>query len=397
MPRRILGIFILLLVSVCHLRAQGDVVLLTVGHETVGWKEFEILSSTSSEKRLDVLVQTLACFKQKVLVAKELGLDTLDAYHRQREHIQRAWAYREAKVKGNDRNSTSGKEWIKLVHITCPLSQHASKMEERRMLAHLDSLHATLGEYEYASFQSLPWTQTRFLLNEWQKQLDGLARGEFSKPFCSPLGVHIIAWTDKRMVETSDDEASMIVGNYRLKQMGEALLVSSLEDYLEKTMVCTPQELEVYYQQHKKEYGWGTPHYKGAVIHCKNKKEAKRIKTYLQKYPEEMWQEAWKRMPADVSEGGLMDARLFAIGENPYIDKLVFKCGEFEPNSDYPYVWVLGRKMKKGPESYKDVSAKVEKNFRKVKKEAEMEALIQKYKIEIDEEVLKTVNRWGNK
>ena len=162
-------------------------------------------------------------------------------------------------------------------------------------------------------------------------------------------------------------------------------------------MVCTPQELEVYYQQHKKEYGWGTPHYKGAVIHCKNKKEAKRIKTYLQKYPEEMWQEAWKRMPADVSEGGLMDARLFAIGENPYIDKLVFKCGEFEPNSDYPYVWVLGRKMKKGPESYKDVSAKVEKNFRKVKKEAEMEALIQKYKIEIDEEVLKTVNRWGNK
>ena len=53
--------------------------------------------------------------------------------------------------------------------------------------------------------------------------------------------------------------------------------------------------------------------------------------------------------------------------------------------------------MKKGPESYKDVSVKVEKNFRKDKKEAEMEALIQKYKVEIDEEVLKTVNRWGNK
>jgi peptidyl-prolyl cis-trans isomerase SurA len=58
---------------------------------------------------------------------------------------------------------------------------------------------------------------------------------------------------------------------------------------------------------------------------------------------------------------------------------------------------VLGKKMKKGPESYKDVSGKVEKNFRKAKKEAEMEALIQKYRVEIDEEVLKTVNRCGNK
>ena len=397
MPRRILGIFILLLVSVFHLRAQGDVALLKVGHETVGVEEFECHLSMSSEKCLDVFAQTLACFKQKVLAAKELGLDTLDAYRRQREYSQRTWAYREAKVKGVEWNATSEKEWIKLVHITCPLSQHASKMEERRMLAHLDSLYATLREYEYASFQSLPWTQTRFLLNEWQNQLNGLGRGEFSKPFRSPLGVHIIAWTDKQMVEVMDGEASMLSGNYRLKQMEEGLLVSSLEEHLEKVMVCTPQELEVYFQQHKMEYGWGVPHYRGAVIHCRNKKEAKRIKAYLQKYPEEMWQEAWKRMPADVSEGGLMDTGLFAIGENPYIDKLVFKCGEFDLNPDYPYVWVLGKKMKKGPESYKDVSTKVEKNFRKVKKETEMEALVQKYKVEIDEEVLKTVNRWGNK
>ena len=153
MPRRILGIFILLLVSVSHLRAQGDVVLLNVGHETVGLKEFECHLGTSSEKRLDVFVQTLARFKQKVLVAKELGLDTLDAYRCQKEFLQRTWAHREAKVKGNDRNTTSEKEWVRLVHITCPLSQHASKTEERRMLAHLDSLHATLKEHDYASFQ----------------------------------------------------------------------------------------------------------------------------------------------------------------------------------------------------------------------------------------------------
>ena len=100
--------------------------LLTVGHETVGLKEFESHLNMSLEKRLDVFTQTVARFKQKVLVAKELGLDTLEAYRRQREHFQRTWAHREAKVKGNGWNATSEKEWIKLVHITCPLSQQAA-------------------------------------------------------------------------------------------------------------------------------------------------------------------------------------------------------------------------------------------------------------------------------
>ena len=111
----------------------------------------------------------------------------------------------------------------------------------------------------------------------------------------------------------------------------------------------------------------------------------------------ELWQDAWKRMPADVSSGCLVETGLFVIGTNSYVDRLVFKCGEFQVKEGYPYVWVLGKKMKKGPASYKDVSVKVEKDCRKAKKEAEMEAFLQKYQVEMDEEVLKTVNRCGNK
>ena len=397
MPRQLLGIFMLLLVSVPHLRAQGDVVLFTVGDVAVGLKEFECHYGTSSEKRPDVFVQSLARFKQKVLGARELGLDTLDVYRRRKEYFQRTLSQRGKRTKGESPKSSQAKEWIKLAHVTYPLSQHASKEEERQALAHMDSLYAALAKNQHVPFQSLSWTQTRFLLDEWQKQLDGLERGEYSRPFSSPEGLHMIVWKDKRMIGALDEETSMEAGNFRMKQLEEGLLVASLEDYLEKTVVCTSPELEAYFRLHKEEYGWGTPHYKGAVIHCKNKKEAKRIKAYLKKYPEELWQEAWMRMPGEVSEGGVMNTGLFTIGANPYIDKLVFKCGAYEVNPDFPYVWVLGKKMKKGPESYKDVSDKVEKNFRKFKKEAEMEALIQKYRVEIDEEVLKTVNRCGNK
>ncbi len=397
MPRQLLGIFMLLLVSVSPLRAQGDVVLFTVGDVAVGLKEFEYHFGTSSEKRPDVFVQTLVRFKQKVLGARELGLDTLDAYRHRKEYFQQALVRREVRTKENSQYPIPAKEWIKLAHVTYPLPQNVSKAEERRALASMDSLYAALVANQPLPFQSLPWTQTRFLLNEWQKQLEGLDRGQYSRPFSSPEGVHIIVWTDRRMIEAKDKDVLMETGDFRMKQVEEGLLVASLEDYLENTVVCTSPELEAYFRLHKEEYGWGTPHYKGAVIHCKNKKEAKRIKAYLKKYPEELWQEAWMRMPEEVSEGGVMDTGLFAIGANPYIDKLVFKCGAYDVNPDFPYVWVFGKKMKKGPESYKDVSGKVEKNFRKAKKEADMEALIQKYRVEIDEEVLKTVNRCGNK
>ena len=53
--------------------------------------------------------------------------------------------------------------------------------------------------------------------------------------------------------------------------------------------------------------------------------------------------------------------------------------------------------MKKGPASYKDVRKKVEKDCREEKKKTEMEAFMQKFPIEFNEEVLKTVNHFRNK
>jgi peptidyl-prolyl cis-trans isomerase SurA len=79
------------------------------------------------------------------------------------------------------------------------------------------------------------------------------------------------------------------------------------------------------------------------------------------------------------------------------VDKLVFKCGSFEPLADYPHTWVLGKKLKKGPEDFKIIRSKVENDCLEIKKKSEIEALTQKYRIEIDKEVLKTVNRAENK
>ena len=118
---------------------------------------------------------------------------------------------------------------------------------------------------------------------------------------------------------------------------------------------------------------------------------------YLKKYPEALWQEAVKRMPDELKRECLVEAGLFPIGANPFVDKLAFKCGEYSPLSDYPYVDLIGKRLKKGPADYRDVREKLEKECLNGKKMAQMEAFMQKYAVEIDKEVLKTVNRAVNK
>ena len=57
---------------------------------------------------------------------------------------------------------------------------------------------------------------------------------------------------------------------------------------------------------------------------------------------------------------------------------------------------MLGEKLKKGPTNYKDVLENLKDDCLKVKKKVEFEAFILKNKVEIDEEILKTVNHYGN-
>ena len=396
MPRRLLGVFILLLVSVSAMQAQGDVALLTIGNEKVDKEEFEYYWSKSSEKNVRVFAQTLGHFMQKIQWAKELGLDTLSAYREQISYYRQILEHRSEMLSQQRYRRGVEEEWVKLQHVTCLLRQHEDKRKENEAKAYLDSLYVSLDEDVEGMLETLPWVQTRHLLKEWQDQLKTLSRGEFSKPFYSSQGIHIIAWADK-IKECSTGK--MMQGRdlyFQLKELEGGLLVASLDTYLERTLVCSDLDLEEHFKKNREQYGWGTPHYRGAVVHSMDKKDAKRIRKYLKKYPFALWKDACERMPKEVAEKCRIEVGMFAIGKNPYIDKLVFKCGDYQPLEDYPHTWVLGEKLKKGPTNYKDVLEGLKDDCFKAKKEVEFEAFMQKNKVEIDEEILKTVNHYGN-
>ena len=392
MPRRLLGVFMLLLVCRSLAWAQGEVVLLTVGDEKITKEEFEYQFNKSQERRVEVFTETFSRFKQKVLSAKSLQLDTLTAYRMQRDaYIQEikrlafAFAVEPENV-----------EWIKIEHISYPLRQSSNIEEQQIGSLKMDSLFAELKSGSRMPLEELPWMQTRHLLNEWQQQLKNLEKNEYSSPIISPFGIHIISWKQKELGSSLQNcqNTDLVC---RAKEMEDVLLVLALENYLDENLVCTEWELKNYFEKHCTDYGRGIPHFKGAVIHCKSKKEAKAIKKFLKGIPENQWKEVTSQMPKKNMKDFLLEVGIFSIGVNSYVDKLAFKCGEFKPLKDYPYTCILGKKMEKGPTDYRDVRQKVEKDCLAEKKKIEMEMLIQKYKVEIDKEVLKTVNRAKNK
>ena len=117
MPRRLLGILLLLLGPAMFMHAQGDAVLMKVGAEEVGLKEFEYFYKRSLAGKPENFLQTFIDYKLKLQYAKELSLDTIQAYCLQKDFLAVAGVYKQERRKKVTRN----REWINLNHITIPL------------------------------------------------------------------------------------------------------------------------------------------------------------------------------------------------------------------------------------------------------------------------------------
>ena len=107
----------------------------------------------------------------------------------------------------------------------------------------------------------------------------------------------------------------------------------------------------------------------------------------MKKKPVSQWKDILHTLTGDDASSKVrMEAGVFQIGTNRYIDKLVFKCGSFQPEPDLPYTFVMGKKLKKGPESYEDVREAVVKDYLTVYEDAWLKDLKQKYKVEKNQE-----------
>lgn len=414
--------------------AEDRRVLFRIDGEETSVEEFEhyytqvyAVSRVSVERFLPHFLY----YKLKVADAKRQSWDTITDFRLQCGALQNEIL--KSEERGMSQKQDTLLNWVRFRQISFLLPQHASSEQERVARQRIDSVYMALKDgipfeklaqsYVKALLPSPyldgEWIPERCLIKEFAGQLSTLKKGNYSAPFFSPLGIHIVYLLDRRQgVYSSGATANMAVQKVansvptertdsllnktrmELCQVADGLLAAYWDKRHggTKSGNISDKELQDYFESHKNDYAWDLPHFKGGVIHCLNKKVASKLKKRLKKCPLNKWNEEISAFSQENPEWKVVvETGLFQIGTNPYVDKLAFKCGHFTPRTDLPYAFVLGKRLKKGPEDFQDVRNEVQRDYRLWTERAQMEELKRGFRIEINQDILKTVNCSGKK
>ncbi len=151
--------------------------------------------------------------------------------------------------------------------------------------------------------------------------------------------------------------------------------------------------LQAYFEKHRSDYHWAEQRYKGIVLHCVNKRIGKQARKFLKSLPEEEWKDAIRLTFNNDNQLQIQaDQGVFSPGDNIYVDDLVFKKKEAKPLVSFPFTVVLGKKVK-GPENYREIKDKLIDDYQRYLEKLWITRLRSSGKVEINQEVLKTVNK----
>ena len=292
---------------------------------------------------------------------------------------------------------------------------------------------------------NLGWMQPGQTFVEFEEAAYALQPGQFSRPVLTPEGYHIILVKERKQLEPFEELKDMIVRSFEQQGLRDAIADMKVQQRIEQSggtltgqqvmqaradslaavdseMKYLIQEyhdglllyeisnrevweraekdetgLRAWFDAHKKDYAWQEPHYKGIAYHVKTKADVKAVKRSIKKVPFEQWAEVLRTtFNADSVIRIRVEKGIFKAGDNGTIDRLVFKLKQttFDAaNADYPIEAVYGKKQKKYPDDYTDVRGQVVADYQQMLELEWIKSLRQRYPVQINQEVLKTVNR----
>ena len=291
----------------------------------------------------------------------------------------------------------------------------------------------------------LGWMQPGQTFVEFEEAAYALQPGQFSRPVLTPEGYHIILVKERKQLEPFEELKDMIVRSFEQQGLRDAIADMKVQQRIEQSggtltgqqvmqaradslaavdpeMKYLIQEyhdglllyeisnrevweraekdetgLRAWFDAHKKDYAWKEPHYKGIAYHVKTKADVKAVKRSIKKVPFEQWAEVLRTtFNADSVIRIRVEKGIFKAGDNGTIDRLVFKLKQttFDAeNADYPIEAVYGKKQKKYPDDYTDVRGQVVADYQQMLELEWVKSLRQRYPVQINQEILKTVNR----
>ena len=468
--KKLKNIFLsLLLFSSSALAQVSDPVLMTVNGKEVRRSEFEYAFNKNNSnlvedgQTVEEYLPMYIDFKLKVAEAEALGLDTVASFREEykRDRAQMAEDYlidpnfveKEAyRIYAKD-SATIGKDgFLNLSHIVFVVKQKEDKAAVALAKARIDSVYTmlqagktfeetarkfgiparALEPFEIIRGQAYP---------EFEAVAFALADGEYSKPFESPAGFHVVRRLSTRPFGSFDEykpaimnmleqqnireRARQIRGQQLAEEFGDGLTPSqalALEDSLLESKYpefgnlmreyydgllffeVSTQEvwskaqndaagIEKFFRKNKKKYKFETPRFRGAVIQATTQQNIDNIKSMIAgKSVSEYKSVIDANLPKDSMKNVRVEIGVFAVGDNAWVDKLAFGQGEGgKLRKGFTAVELEGRIIEK-PETYLDVKGVVTNDYQKYLEEQWVKSLRKKYKVKIDKEVLKTVN-----
>ncbi len=396
---------------------DADQVLLRIGGREVLRSEFEYAYTKNRADSLlppEAFLQTFIDLKLSALEAESKGLDTLPAF-RQQLNVRVVEDGRRGQplMTKTDAHKTA---CVRIAHLYIHLPQSSSRAFIQEACDKMEDIYRKAsadGQFErmvmeaknhpidgiYGELTILPAHHTMEVI---EQKIRSLEVGELSRPFVSPAGVHLIQLLgrdvhhehaeDATAQDTQEEKRTLFLR----AEIRDALLREALEqdETLQAEEEDLPGLLKDYFKSHRENYSWELPHYRGAVVVCRNKATAKRVKKLLKSAPQNQWDSLLKSL-ADREKGSIRlpyACGLYRIGTDSLVDRVVFKQETCQLPEDDTVVVKRGKVLKKRPKSYEDVYSQVYADYSAHRRELWKERLRKKYKVEINEEELKTVN-----
>lgn len=351
----------------------------------------------------------------------------------------------------------NGKDLLTASHILLMVKQTATDQEKQAISQRADSIYnalthgadfATLAATHSQDLGSssqggkLPTLYPGMTIKEFEEQAYLLQPGQFSRPFLTPVGYHIVMLHERKPLESYEtlyptiiealkrqgiEEASAeqrinklvaagktreevmdsvlqarIIENLDLKYLVQEyydglLLYEVSKKYVWDVAAQNNKALEQTFKKNRKKYRWEKPHFKGYIVSAKASKVAKQAQKLLLKHQPEskdlrdFFKESLNQDSVVVVANGIY---LLQQGENTTIDHLAFKQkdAEIKPvRPSFPYTLVAGKVLKQ-PANYQDVKALVVADLQQAMEAAWVAELRKTYQITVDENVLKTIN-----
>lgn len=455
--------------------AQDDPVVMQINGKPVLRSEFEYsLNKNNSlgdanRKNIDEYVDMFVNYRLKVEAALDARLDTLSSFQKEFR------MYRDQQIRPLLMDSTVWESDIReeynryvsfigekgLVfpaHIFVRVGQKATAAERDAAKARIDSIYNMLNLGVDFAFMAkdcsedvatgrkggdIGWIAPKQTLKEFEDVAYSLKKGEYSKPFLSTIGYHIVLLKDKKPAQSYEELRSDIVTYLERSGRREALinqvvdsiarsngkvmtadqvmdseaekysasdpnlkyLIKEYHDGLLLYEVCQRNiwdkatadtiGLENFFKKNRKKYVYKEPHFAGAVYQCREKGQLKQVRKLLKNTPEVQWVTAVRSaFNTDSLPQVRIEKKIFKKGDNARVDYLVFKSGkEPKQNKTYPYNDAYGRVLKKKPKYWTDVRSEVVSDYQDYMEREFVKQLRSKYKVVVYDNVLKTVNK----